>query len=75
MANGHGGARKGAGRKAKKLVDKIMDGNPGNRPMKKLGFASSVAESKTPPEYLHIMRRKKTQGGHTFAYRNLQAGY
>jgi hypothetical protein len=27
--------------------------------MKKLGFASSVAESKTPPEYLHIMRRKK----------------
>jgi len=29
MANGHGGARPGAGRKKKALSEKLVDGNPG----------------------------------------------
>ena len=38
MANGHGGARPGAGRKKKALSEKIMDGNPGKAPLTKLQF-------------------------------------
>ena len=29
MANGHGGARPGAGKKKKPLADKVLEGNPG----------------------------------------------
>ena len=38
MANGHGGARPGAGRKKKALSEKIIDGNPGKAPLTKLQF-------------------------------------
>ena len=38
MANGHGGARIGAGKPKKALVDKILDGNPGKRPLTVLEF-------------------------------------
>jgi len=38
MANGHGGARPGSGRKKKPLAEKIIDGNPGRKPMTKLQF-------------------------------------
>jgi len=31
MANGHGGARIGAGQKKKALSDKLVEGNPGKR--------------------------------------------
>ena len=39
MANGHGGARPGAGRKKKALSEKIIDGNPGKAPLTKLQFS------------------------------------
>lgn len=56
MANGHGGARKGAGRKPKPLVQRIEEGNRGHRPLKKVEFAGP-AEGLAPdaPEYLHHM--------------------
>ena len=38
MANGHGGARPGAGRKKKALSEKIIDGNPCKAPLTKLQF-------------------------------------
>ena len=39
MANGHGGARPGTGRKRKVLSEKIIDGNPGKAPLTKLEFS------------------------------------
>ena len=39
MANGHGGARSGAGRKKKALSEKLIDGNPGKAPLTKLQFS------------------------------------
>lgn len=38
MANGHSGARPGAGRKKKALSEKLIDGNPGKAPLKKIQF-------------------------------------
>jgi len=38
MANGHGGARPGAGKKKKALHDKIIEGNPGKRKLTILEF-------------------------------------
>ncbi|NLA85962.1 MAG: P27 family phage terminase small subunit [Clostridiales bacterium] len=38
MANGHGGARTGSGRKKTALSDKIVSGNPGRAPLTKLQF-------------------------------------
>jgi len=53
MANGHGGARIGAGRKKKPLADKLLEGNPGKRRPKVLEFKGPErAVSTEPPEYL-----------------------
>ena len=52
MANGHGGARPGAGRKKKPLADKIMEDMPGKRTPKVLGFAEGLPADTTPPEFL-----------------------
>ncbi len=38
MANGHGGNRTGAGRRKNPLSEKLVDGNPGKAPLKKLQF-------------------------------------
>ena len=59
MANGHGGARPGAGRKKKALSEKIIDGNPGKAPLTKLQFSvldSDLHGEDMPPisEYLTL---------------------
>ena len=40
MANGHGGARVGAGKKKKPLAEKLLDGNPGKRRLTILEFSN-----------------------------------
>ena len=52
IANGHGGARPGAGRKKKPLADKIMEDMPGKRVPKVLGFAEGLPADTTPPDFL-----------------------
>lgn len=42
MANGHGGARIGAGQKKKALLDKLVDGNPGKRKLTIMGFSNTA---------------------------------
>ena len=52
MANGHGGARPGAGRKKKALSEKLVDGNPGKAPLTKIQFGmqdSGLAGEDMPP--------------------------
>jgi hypothetical protein len=52
MANGHGGARPGAGRKKRPLADKIAEDFPGKRKPKVLNINDSLPEEYKPPEYL-----------------------
>lgn len=56
MANGHGGARIGAGKKKKSLADQLLDGNPGKRRLTVLDFpdTADLAGEAMPParEYL-----------------------
>jgi len=54
MANGHGGARKNAGRKPKSLALKLAEGNPGHRPLKKVEFGDTDVEVPKAPEFLQI---------------------
>lgn len=66
MANGHGGARPGAGRKKKPLSEKIIDGNPGKAPLKKLQFGNidvDLAGEDMPPiaEYLKQVTKNSNQ--------------
>ena len=66
MANGHGGARPGAGRKKKALSEKIMDGNPGKAPLTKLQFDippdGPVGEDMPPiAEYLKQVTKNSNQ--------------
>ena len=66
MANGHGGARPGAGRKKKALSEKLMDGNPGKAPLTKLQFSvqgSSLTGEDMPPvaEYLKQVTKNSQQ--------------
>ena len=42
MANGHGGARIGAGQKKKALSDKIVEGNPGKRRLTVMEFSDNA---------------------------------
>jgi hypothetical protein len=51
MANGHGGARPGAGRPRKSLADKQLEGFPGKRRPKVLHFEGEAAPVQ-PPEWL-----------------------
>jgi hypothetical protein len=53
-----GGARPGAGRKPKALAEKVANGNPGGRPLKRVEFAGQSAESKQAymaPDFLKLM--------------------
>lgn len=61
MANGHGGARIGAGKKKKPLADKILESNPGKRKLTVLEFAEPAALTgeDMPParEYLAAVQK------------------
>ena len=66
MANGHGGARPGAGRKKKALSEKIIDGNPGKAPLTKLQFGLKETDmhgEDMPPvsEYLKQVTKNSQQ--------------
>ena len=43
MANGHGGARIGAGQKKKALADRIVEGNPGKRKITVMEFSDTAS--------------------------------
>lgn len=49
-----GGARSGAGRPKKSLAEKLLDGNPGKRPLKVIEFTGERQEEKLPeaPDWL-----------------------
>jgi len=67
MANGHGGARPGSGPKKKPLAEKILDGNPGKRPLEVVTFpAAELSGEEMPPprDYLAALQK---DGGHTIA--------
>lgn len=55
MANGHGGARPGAGQKKKPLSDKLLTGNPGKRTLSVVEFPNAAnleGEEMPPPSAL-----------------------
>lgn len=52
MANGHGGARPGAGRKKRPLADKIAEDFPGKRKPKVLNIDGTFPFVLNPPGYL-----------------------
>ena len=62
MANGHGGARPGAGRKKKPLAEKILEGNRGKRPLKKLenNVSDLMGEDMPPPSEWLKTKTKNT---------------
>lgn len=61
MANGHGGARIGAGKPRKPLADKLLDGNPGKRPLKVVEFTGMPeiegAQMPKPRDYLAAVQK------------------
>lgn len=66
MANGHGGARPGSGRKKKALSEKLLDGNPGKAPLTKIQFGdmnNTLAGEDMPPvaEYLKQVTKNAHQ--------------
>lgn len=63
-----GGARVGAGRKPKALHDKILEGNPGRRPLKILEFTDTadLAGQTMPPPRGYLSAAQKN-GGKTLA--------
>lgn len=66
MANGHGGARPGAGRKKKALSEKLLDGNPGKGKLTKLQFGMQETQptgEDMPPiaEYLKQVTKNSEQ--------------
>jgi hypothetical protein len=67
MANGHGGARIGAGQKKKPLAEKLQDGNPGRRPLDVVVFptADLTGEDMPPPQ--DYLAAKQKDGGGTIA--------
>ena len=53
MFMGRGGARKNAGRPKKSLDEKLLNGNPGKRPLKVLSFPEKAEGAlPPPPEFL-----------------------
>ena len=55
-----GGARKGAGRKPKPLAEKIAEGNPGHRPLKKVEFTGTGGiDPRQPPDYLRFLEKQE----------------
>jgi hypothetical protein len=54
-----GGARPGSGRKKKPLAEKLLNGNPGKRPLKIVEFYDvPVAGPLTPPDFLKIASKE-----------------
>jgi hypothetical protein len=57
-----GGARPGAGRKPKPLAEKILNGNPGRRPLKVVEFYGVPASGElTPPDFLKIAGKETAE--------------
>lgn len=57
-----GGARKGAGRKPKPLAEKLVAGNPGHRPLKKVEFTGTGGvDPHKPPDYLRVMEKREQE--------------
>ena len=61
MANGHGGARIGAGQKKKALSDKLVEGNPGKRKLTVMEFTDTadLQGEKLPPPRDYLAARQK----------------
>jgi hypothetical protein len=62
MANGHGGARIGAGQKKKALADKVLEGNPGRRKLTIMDFTDTTADLEgqvMPPPREYLAARQK----------------
>jgi hypothetical protein len=54
-----GGARPNAGRKKKPLADKLLEGNPGKRPIKTVQFANPPASVELePPSFLSLASKE-----------------
>ena len=49
-----GGARPGAGRPKKPIAEKLLDGNPGKKPITVLKFENELQNLPLPPSYLDI---------------------
>ena len=61
MANGHGGARIGAGQKKKALSERIVEGNPGKRKLTVMEFTDTAdlqGETMPPPRDYLAARQK-----------------
>ena len=68
MANGHGGARVGAGQKKKALADKLLDGNPGKRKLTVLEFSGAADLDGQPmPPPRNYLAEKQKDGSQTLA--------
>jgi len=67
MANGHGGARIGAGQKKKPLAEKIQNGNPGKRPLEMVSFPTTDLNGADMPPPQVYMTAKQKDGGSTVA--------
>ena len=61
MANGRGGARPGAGRKKKALAEKLLNGNPGHEPLKRLKRIepADLVGEEMPPVAEYLKRNTK----------------
>jgi len=61
MANGHGGARPGAGQKKKALTDKLLEGNPGRRKLTVMEFDDTAdlrgLDMPPPREFLSAQQK------------------
>ena len=67
MANGHGGARVGAGQKKKPLAEKIQTGNPGHRPLEVVAFQAADMPAEAMPQPGEYMAAKQKDGKNTVA--------
>jgi len=57
-----GGARLGAGRKKKPLHDKLIEGNPGRRPLVTVQFNGAPAEVEmTPPAFMSLASKETAE--------------
>jgi hypothetical protein len=73
VKGGSGGARAGAGRKKKPLAEKVLEGNPGKRPLTVAAFkdapALEAADVPAPREFLKAVQKdgKRTKAEEIYA--------
>ena len=68
MANGHGGARIGAGGKKKPLSEKLLEGNPGKRKLSVVEFTNTAdLEGKAMPPLREYLGTTQKNGKQTLA--------